>query len=184
MKRFLIAGAVTLIIVGFSLAIFFPNFISIANKDFPHEGDEPDLPAFLRDKGNITKEEFMLLRAENVALLRGFDKDKPFNPEDRIEGIRQLEKQEETLAAQPDSPEKDSLLAAWTAMGPNPIPNGQVGNGPQLAVSGRTTAIAVHPTNPNLVYVGTAQGGLYRTTDGGAIRFSRPTMLQNLEFLN
>ncbi|MDQ3041478.1 MAG: hypothetical protein M3R11_03755, partial [Acidobacteriota bacterium] len=169
MKRFLIAGAVTLIIVGFSLAIFFPNFISIANKDFPHEGDEPDLPAFLRDKGNITKEEFMLLRAENVALLRGFDKDKPFNPEDRIEGIRQLEKQEETLAAQPDSPEKDSLLAAWTAIGPNPIPNGQVGNGPQLAVSGRTTAIAVHPTNPNLVYVGTAQGGLYRTTDGGAI---------------
>ncbi|MEO6564621.1 MAG: hypothetical protein ABIO63_01185, partial [Casimicrobiaceae bacterium] len=62
---------------------------------------------------------------------------------------------------------KDSLTAAWTEIGPNPIPNGQVLNGVQLPVSGRTVAITVHPTNPNLVYVGTAQGGLYRTTDGG-----------------
>jgi photosystem II stability/assembly factor-like uncharacterized protein len=35
-------------------------------------------------------------------------------------------------------------------------------------VSGRTVAIAVHPTDPNIAYVGTAQGGLYRTTNGGA----------------
>jgi hypothetical protein len=60
-----------------------------------------------------------------------------------------------------------SVDAAWTEIGPNPIPNGQVNNGPQLPVSGRTISIAVHPTNPNIVYVGTAQGGLYRTTDGG-----------------
>lgn len=36
-----------------------------------------------------------------------------------------------------------------------------------MPVSGRTISIAVHPTNPNIAYVGTAQGGLYRTTDGG-----------------
>ncbi len=30
------------------------------------------------------------------------------------------------------------------------------------------TAIAVHPTNPLIAYVGAAQGGLYRTLDGGA----------------
>lgn len=35
------------------------------------------------------------------------------------------------------------------------------------AVSGRVTAIAVHPTNPSIAYVGTAQGGLYRTLNGG-----------------
>jgi len=54
----------------------------------------------------------------------------------------------------------------WTPIGPAPIPNGQT----QLVstpVSGRTTAIAVHPANPNIVYVGVAQGGVYRTTDGG-----------------
>ncbi|MBL8191578.1 MAG: putative Ig domain-containing protein, partial [Acidobacteria bacterium] len=55
----------------------------------------------------------------------------------------------------------------WTEIGPSPIPNGQT-EGVSTAVSGRTTAIAVHPTNPNIVYVGTAQGGVYRTLNGGA----------------
>jgi hypothetical protein len=35
------------------------------------------------------------------------------------------------------------------------------------AVSGRVTCIDVHPTNPLIAYVGAAQGGLYRTLDGG-----------------
>jgi len=34
-------------------------------------------------------------------------------------------------------------------------------------VSGRVTAIVVHPTDPNTVYVGTAQGGVYRSLNGG-----------------
>src|SRR5206468_1314279 len=52
--------------------------------------------------------------------------------------------------------------------GPAPIPNGQVAGGGTVPVSGRVTAIAAHPTNPSLVYVGTAQGGVYRSADGGA----------------
>ncbi len=64
---------------------------------------------------------------------------------------------------------------AWIPIGPAPIPNGQTSpadeNGISLTqspVSGRTGAIKVHPTNPNIAYVGTAQAGLYRTLDGGA----------------
>ncbi|HYR58310.1 MAG TPA: hypothetical protein VEO95_06770, partial [Chthoniobacteraceae bacterium] len=34
-------------------------------------------------------------------------------------------------------------------------------------MSGRISAIAVHPTNPSIVYVGAAQGGVYRSLDGG-----------------
>ncbi|HEX8187201.1 MAG TPA: MBG domain-containing protein, partial [Pyrinomonadaceae bacterium] len=55
---------------------------------------------------------------------------------------------------------------AWTAVGPAPLPNGQT-FGVSQAVSGRVTSIAVHPTNPDIAYVGTAQGGVYRTLDGG-----------------
>ena len=65
--------------------------------------------------------------------------------------------------------------AAWIPIGPAPIPNGQTSPATeagisltQSPVSGRTGAIQVHPTNPNIAYVGTAQGGLYRTLDGGA----------------
>ena len=55
---------------------------------------------------------------------------------------------------------------AWTALGPFPIPNGQTENRTD-PVSGRVTAIVVHPTNASIAYVGTAQGGLYRTVNGG-----------------
>jgi hypothetical protein len=55
---------------------------------------------------------------------------------------------------------------SWLALGPFPIPNGQTENRVD-PVSGRVTAIAVHPSNPLIVYVGTAQGGLYRTLNGG-----------------
>ncbi len=54
----------------------------------------------------------------------------------------------------------------WSAIGPTPIPNGQTTNVSQN-VSGRVTVIAVHPTNANIAYVGTAQGGVFRTLDGG-----------------
>ncbi|RPI13086.1 MAG: T9SS C-terminal target domain-containing protein [Ignavibacteriae bacterium] len=35
-------------------------------------------------------------------------------------------------------------------------------------VSGRTNSIAFHPTNPNIFYIAAAQGGVWKTTDGGA----------------
>lgn len=54
----------------------------------------------------------------------------------------------------------------WTALGPYPIPNGQTTTIP-TAVSGRVTSIVVHPTNPDLVYVGLAQGGVWRSSNGG-----------------
>jgi hypothetical protein len=66
-------------------------------------------------------------------------------------------------------------VPSWTALGPAPIPNGQTepadANGislTQAPVSGRTTAIVIDPSDANVAYVGTAQGGLYRTMDGGS----------------
>lgn len=35
-------------------------------------------------------------------------------------------------------------------------------------IGGRVRAIVVHPTNPNLVYIGAVSGGVWRTTDGGS----------------
>lgn len=59
----------------------------------------------------------------------------------------------------------DIFNPAWSALGPAPILNGQTT--PTMPVSGRVTTIVVHPTDAKTAYVGTAQGGVYRTTDGG-----------------
>ncbi|HEY7475736.1 MAG TPA: hypothetical protein VH679_12035 [Vicinamibacterales bacterium] len=55
----------------------------------------------------------------------------------------------------------------WIQMGPTAIPNGQTYGGPRVLVTGRVTAIAVDPTNALVIYVGTAQGGIWKTVDGG-----------------
>jgi hypothetical protein len=50
----------------------------------------------------------------------------------------------------------------WAPIGPSPI--AQAGR----QDNGVTTAVAVNPNNGNIIYQGTAGGGVWRTTDGGA----------------
>ncbi|HEV2302063.1 MAG TPA: hypothetical protein VGR91_10885 [Stellaceae bacterium] len=65
-------------------------------------------------------------------------------------------------AAQPGLPVP---TGQWTSIGPTPITNGQTI--PAAAVSGRVNAIAVNPSNPSVVYIGAADGGVWESTDGG-----------------
>lgn len=53
--------------------------------------------------------------------------------------------------------------AVWREMGPASLANGWGG----MENAGRTTAIAIDPRNPNVLMVGAASGGLWRSTDGG-----------------
>ncbi len=160
MKKILFVGTLLLIIgIGFGL-YFNPQVIAgIKAQIF---GEDPDMPSILmKGKSGFTKEQFKTMREENIAMYRGIFKDEPFDPQARVRAIREMERQEALL--------RDSLVpqAVWTELGPNPIPNAQVETAPTTTASGRTVAIAVHPTDANIVYVGTAQGGLYRTLDGG-----------------
>ncbi len=58
---------------------------------------------------------------------------------------------------------------SWQLVGPAPMRNSYMGGVP-IDVSGRVTALAVDPsdTSGNTVYLGAAQGGVWKTTDGGA----------------
>jgi len=129
--------------------------------------DDPDLPSFAKGgEMEIDKEEYMIRRAEAIAQKRGINKDTVFDPQARQQAVRQMQLDEERVAKMSRSHTIDALLAPWIPLGPAPIPNGQTLT-VSTPVSGRTISIAVHPTNPNIVYVGAAQGGLYRSTDGG-----------------
>ena len=55
----------------------------------------------------------------------------------------------------------------WLQLGPTCIPSGQTDTYDRVLVSGRITSILVHPTNPDIIYVGAAQGGVWKTKDGG-----------------
>jgi photosystem II stability/assembly factor-like uncharacterized protein len=56
-----------------------------------------------------------------------------------------------------------SINASWSFIGPQPIDTPYT----YPVVSGRVTALAVDPRNSNTVYLGAAQGGVWKTIDGG-----------------
>jgi hypothetical protein len=119
------------------------------------EEDDADVPPFAR--GLVEKDDYRAMRDDYLNLVRGVPHFLPYEPRSRA--IRDLERAEREI------PSIDPSF--WTEIGPAPIPNGQVSTGPQLPVSGRTISVAIHPSNPDIVYVGTAQGGVYRSTNGG-----------------
>ncbi|MBS1795946.1 MAG: proprotein convertase P-domain-containing protein [Acidobacteria bacterium] len=171
MKRSIVVGISILVIGGIALGLFLNPQLAAGIKKRIF-GDDPDLPVSVNPKGikeanaeeeeeGVDKEAYLLSRAENIGYYRGVEKDKPFDPQLRIAAIREEDARAARLANLPGP------TPVWQEIGPNPQPEGQTIN-VTTPVSGRVSAIAVHPANANIVYVGTAQGGLFRTTDGGA----------------
>ena len=68
--------------------------------------------------------------------------------------------------AQSGTPSPSSIV--WTAIGPAPLDNdsGTVGGNPEPG-SGRIAALAADPKDPKTFYVGSAGGGVWKTTNGG-----------------
>jgi hypothetical protein len=56
----------------------------------------------------------------------------------------------------------------WRSLGPWTVPNGQTYGSSRVNISGRVSAIAVHPTNPARVLCGAANGGVWESFDRGA----------------
>src|SRR5258708_34084193 len=156
--------------------------LSDQEKKWLPETDEGESDADLPSKGRvrIDKGLYLEMRDEYVNLLRGVDLSapKPFNPSRRVGAIELMNTQQiEQDQARRAIEEKNSIdgnvkplapLSSWVNIGPFNLPNGQTQQFPTTApVNGRTTAVAVDPTNSNKVYIGTAQGGVWRSLDGG-----------------
>lgn len=63
-----------------------------------------------------------------------------------------------------------TLYPAWINIGPAPAATMSYsplwGN-----ISGRMRSVVVHPVNPDIIYIGAANGGVWKTTDGGNFWF-------------
>jgi|GEM_PF-717834 len=121
------------------------------------KSQDPDLP----ENANISKKDYLKARENYHNLKRGLPHKLSYDP--RLKAIEQMKQQQKAMAGRRTT----SQTSAWTELGPSPIVNGQTFN-VSIPVSGRVTAIAIHPTNPDIVYVGTANGGIFRTLNGGA----------------
>src|SRR6185369_13476697 len=148
----------------FSTSVYGPIPEPTVVPEDPEGEEDPDLPPGMA--GKIDKEAYLRARGDYFDMLRGRDQAVPEGA--REKAIQKMDTQER-LMRRTRSSSVVSLVNTtdWIFIGPNPIPQGQT-QGARVPVSGRTIAIAVHPTDPNTVYVGTAQGGLYKSTNGGS----------------
>lgn len=62
------------------------------------------------------------------------------------------------------APEGALPTTAWAEVGPAPIHPSGINFGD---VTGRISAVAVHPTEPSTILIGGSRGGIWRTLDGG-----------------
>jgi hypothetical protein len=118
--------------------------------------DDPDMPATLAN--GLDKAAYMQARDQWFQQHWGDSFAGAY--EARLQAIQQMQQQAGQLAP-------FAATGYWTPIGPSPIPNGQTTT-TSTSISGRISAIVVHPTNPNIAYIGAAQGGVWRTLDGGA----------------
>ena len=131
--------------------------------------DDDEAAAGARESWFYSQRSYPLDTIPRMALSRAVERQERMRPVRRF-GINGL--------AEPQS------LPPWQSIGPRPITQGQTFGNPRVAVSGRVTAIALDPgyngTTNKTLYVGGAQGGVWKTTDNGAnwtpIMDDQPTM--------
>jgi hypothetical protein len=70
-------------------------------------------------------------------------------------------------AYQPEAPNQPTALGGWSFMGP--------GN-----IGGRTRALVINPNNPDIMYAGGVAGGVWKTTNGGALWVPVSDLIANL----
>jgi photosystem II stability/assembly factor-like uncharacterized protein len=120
-------------------------------------------------------ENILQQRAEYFARQHGARPDK-ISVVPRLKALRQLEdmrrKEKLQLQASPQLKTGAAVAAGpfaslaisttqWTSIGPAPVQRSGI------SFSGRVRALAVDPTNTSIVYLGAADGGVWKTTDGG-----------------
>ncbi len=73
-----------------------------------------------------------------------------------------------SLTAPPAPPAAATADDRWIASGPTAIFDGQTENVPGNRVSGAVNALVVHPTDADIIWVGTTNGGIWKTTNATA----------------
>ena len=63
---------------------------------------------------------------------------------------------------------EDRALLSWVTSGPTSVTNGQVENITNRPVSGAIHTVAAHPTNADVLFLGSVNGGIWKTTNATA----------------
>ncbi|MCB1064369.1 MAG: hypothetical protein KDN20_15805, partial [Verrucomicrobiae bacterium] len=75
---------------------------------------------------------------------------------------------ESAAPATPGAPAFTTVPGTWLPQGPSPISGGQVEGMTNKYVCGAIHAVIAHPTDPDIVYIGAVNGGVWKTNNATA----------------
>ena len=104
--------------------------------------------------------EEILAREQFILMRRAGGPDKVLPPDAYADALIQKSKMPEDR----NNPNSPTRLTSWVSINPIGMFYAVTNNN---YVSGRTNSIAFHPTDPNTFYIAAAQGGVWKTIDGG-----------------
>ena len=181
MKKLVAIGAMLVLVTG--VFVGWGSILQAKEQIKEYFSGDPDLPPGHQE---VDKAAYLAARDEWVAMKRGYEKNRPFDPTARDRAIGEMGSQikhiEDTKAAAIKTGRlaPDLVTSNWTNVGPAPLPQGQTETRVD-PVTGRIISLAVHPTNPDIVFVGTANGGLYRTLNGTAAQPTWTPMMDTIQ---
>ena len=116
----------------------------------------------------------------------GFTQDLPppdFSPPALLDFVPPAETEPPTTPAEPELP-STVFARAWSPIGPGPTRSGQVIIPPNNEICGAIQAIAAHPTNASILYIGSVGGGIWRTVNATAASPAWTPLTDSLASLN
>jgi len=125
------------------------------NLGAPPHGAEVERPPTVAAASDQYQRHFWFMGSRRTS--HGLARDKYYAA--YLESRRRLALRANNKTAAPSGP-FDQL--SWTSVAPGPV---RVGSN---VYSGRATSLAIDPANPGTLYLGTAGGGLWKSTDAGA----------------
>jgi hypothetical protein len=81
--------------------------------------------------------------------------------------------------------EERRVLTTWIPSGPSPIINGGTENvNPNNEVSGAVHSVVTHPTDADTIYIGTTNGGIWKTTNATSVSPNWTPLTDDLQSLS
>ncbi|HEY1248674.1 MAG TPA: hypothetical protein VGE97_06785, partial [Nitrososphaera sp.] len=140
-----------------------PNSDDEASRESTYEEHaENDIPRM-----STPPEDNPYLRGKEVKLDTVFGSEGKMLGELRVAAVKQAIEMGEVQSDDGFSVAPTPGTSNWVQLGPMAIPNGQTYSAARVLVTGRVTSIVIDRTNTNIIYIGTAQGGVWKTSDGG-----------------
>ena len=140
-----------------SVAIGLVVTSSICLAQPPRKANEVDDKQAQREEWFYTQRAYPLPHIPTGARLKGIAEI------DRINAQAQALRQQGAAGPGNSITLKTLQVGSWMSIGPQPTSGGTT-----FVTAGRVNSIAIDPKNSNTLYVGAAEGGVWKATDGGA----------------